>query len=89
MGVTLARHIYEITEKFPKSQIYGLSQQMQRAAVSVPSNISEGYNRNGKKEFSNFLDYSRGSLGELDTQLEIAMNLEFITSDQFAFFQNR
>lgn len=89
MSLGLAEEIYAITEDFPKSQIYGLVQQMQRAAVSVSSNIAEGYNRNSKKDFSHFLNYSRGSLGELDTQLEIAKNRKYISDAQFNSLQNK
>ncbi len=87
LGINLADSVYDITEKFPKSQAFGLTQQMQRAGISVSSNIAEGYNRNSKKEFSHFLDYTRGSLGELDTQLQIALNRKFITIDNFELMQ--
>ena len=81
-GVALATHIYQVTEKFPKSEIYGLTSQMRRAAVSVPSNIAEGAARFSSKEFAQFLNIAGGSLSELDTQLEIAFNLNFITVEQ-------
>ena len=78
----MADDIYKITKKFPKSETYALSNQMQRAAVSVSSNISEGYRRNSKKEFSMFLGYARGSAGELESQLEIAKLQNYITNKE-------
>jgi four helix bundle protein len=81
-SVSLATHIYEVTEKFPKTEIYGLTSQMRRAVVSISSNIAEGAARASSKEFAQFLNISGGSLSELDTQLEIAHNLRFITSEQ-------
>lgn len=81
-SVSLATHIYRLTEKFPKSEIYGLTSQMRRAVVSISSNIAEGAARTSSKEFSHFLNIAGGSLSELDTQLEIAHNLLFISSEQ-------
>jgi four helix bundle protein len=74
-AVDLVSKIYELTEKFPKSEIYGLASQMQRAAVAIPSNITEGQRRNHKKEFLQFLYVSYGSGAELETQLEICKRL--------------
>jgi four helix bundle protein len=81
-SVALATHIYQITEKFPKSEIYGLTSQMRRAAVSISSNIAEGSVRASSKEFAQFLSIAGGSLSELDTQLEIAHNLLFLNNEQ-------
>jgi len=81
-SVSLATHIYKVTEKFPKNELYGLTSQMRRAAVSISSNIAEGAARTSAKEFSYFLNIAGGSLSELDTQLEIAHNLLFVTSEQ-------
>ena len=75
---TLALNVYRCTRKFPKDEIYGLSSQMRRAAVSVPSNIAEGKGRYSQKEFVQFLYHARGSLLELETQLSIARDLEYI-----------
>jgi four helix bundle protein len=77
-SIALATHIYQITELFPKSEIYGLTSQMRRAVVSVPSNIAEGAARHSQKEFAHFLNIAGGSLSELDTQIEIAYNLNYI-----------
>jgi four helix bundle protein len=67
--------IYELTEKFPRSELYGLTSQMRRAAISIPSNIAEGRRRGYKKEFLHFLLNAYGSGAELETQLEIAKRL--------------
>jgi four helix bundle protein len=75
----LVKMIYEQTRCFPKDEVFGLSSQMRRAAVSVPCNIAEGQGRLSKKEFRQFLALSRGSLLELETQLQIAADLEFLS----------
>lgn len=82
LSVALATYVYQITETFPKSEIYGLVSQMRRAVVSVPSNIAEGAARFSSKEFSQFLNIAGGSLSELDTQIEIACNLKYINIAQ-------
>jgi four helix bundle protein len=74
--------IYQMTGQFPKSEIYGLTSQMRRAAVSVASNIAEGAGRGGKAEFRHFLNTARGSNCELQTQLVIASNLGMATKDR-------
>jgi len=75
--------IYKVTEKFPKSEIYGLVSQMRRAAISVPANIAEGYERQYNKEYIQFLTVARGSLGELETYLLLAKDLKYITRGTF------
>jgi four helix bundle protein len=70
--------IYRETATFPRSEVYGLTNQVRRAAVSVPSNIAEGCGRSSKKEFAHFLCNARGSLLEVETQLEIAKNLGYL-----------
>lgn len=80
-SVELATSIYNITGQFPKSEIYGLTAQMRRAAVSVPSNIAEGAARTSRREFVQFLRISGGSLSELDTQLVIASRLGYLSSE--------
>lgn len=77
----LSVEIYRITEVFPKSEIYGLTSQMRRASVSVVSNIAEGQGRLTKGEFLQFLGNARGSLFELETQLEIALELRYVSSE--------
>ncbi len=73
----LVEEIYRLTSTFPKEEMFGLSSQMRRAAVSVPSNIAEGAARNGTKELIYFLGIATGSLAELDTQLELARRLQY------------
>ena len=82
LSVALATFVYQITETFPKSEIYGLISQMRRAVVSIPSNIAEGAARFSSKEFAQFLNIAGGSLSELDTQIEIAYNLKYINIEQ-------
>jgi len=79
----LALDIYRCTRNFPRDEIYGLTSQMRRAAVSVPSNIAEGKGRYSQKELVHFLYLARGSLLELETQLSIARDLDYI--DLLAF----
>jgi four helix bundle protein len=82
-SVSLVTSIYEITKSFPKEEIYGLTNQIRRAAVSVPSNIAEGSARQGNKEFIQFLYIALGSLTELGTQLIIASNLKYLSEESF------
>jgi four helix bundle protein len=78
----LAVHVYRSTEQFPRNETYGITSQLRRAAVSVPSNIAEGQGRLTSGEFSHFLGQARGSLLELDTQLEIALDLAYLNPNQ-------
>jgi four helix bundle protein len=78
----LAVQIYRATDQFPKTENYGLTSQIRRAAVSVPSNIAEGQGRLTCGEFLHFLGQARGSLLELDTQLAIALDLNYLKPDQ-------
>ena len=81
----LVIEIYARTEPFPKSEIFGLTNQMRRASVSIPSNIAEGQGRSSKKDFIHFLHIARGSLQELETQIIIAFRLEFLPENSRAF----
>lgn len=74
----LANHCYTVTGSFPKNQQFALVQQIQRAAVSIPSNIAEGYNRQSRKEYLQFLSIAFGSIAELETQLAIACEQGYI-----------
>ena len=78
-AIELALSIYALTSKFPDAERFGLTSQMRRAAVSVGSNIAEGYGRSSKGEFLQFLGHSRGSCSEIETQLVIAKALKFGT----------
>jgi len=80
-GLTL--DLYRITKQFPKAEIYGLTSQLQRAAVSIPANIAEGYERNHRKEYLQFLFVAKGSLGERDTLLLLARDLNYMTIEDF------
>jgi four helix bundle protein len=74
--------IYECTNGFPKHELYGLTSQIRRAAVSIPANIAEGQGRRSKSEFRQFLGNTRGSLPELDTHLELGLRLKYLTPSQ-------
>ena len=76
-GIEIVVLTYKITKSFPQEEIYALTSQIKRASVSIPSNIAEGYGRNTDKSFSHFIDISRGSFFELETQLLIAKELKF------------
>ena len=76
-GMALAKQVYTMTRAFPGDERFGLTAQMRRAVVSVPSNIAEGQARRGRKEFVQFLSHAEGSLAELDTQLTLAAELGY------------
>lgn len=81
-GIELSKIIYELTRNFPKEEIYGLTSQMRRAAISIPSNIAEGAGRDTDKDFAHFLTIAKGSSFELDSQLILAKELGYITEEQ-------
>ena len=80
-GIELVKMVYRLTQSFPKSETYGLASQMQRAAVSIPSNIAEGQGRQHTGEFRQFLHIAIGSAAELDTQLVVALELGYVTAE--------
>ncbi len=82
-GNDLVDKVYLITNKFPKQELYGLINQTRRSAISIPSNISEGFVRNHSKEYLQFLYIAVGSCAELDTQLIIAKNRRYLTQENF------
>jgi len=81
--------VYETTRRFPAVERYGLASQMQRAAVSIPSNIAEGAARRSPKELLQFIYTARGSLSELDTQLDIALRLGYVSAEREAELRRR
>jgi four helix bundle protein len=81
-AMQLVKDVYAVTTSFPKEESYGLTSQIRRAAVSIPSNIAEGAARTGTKEFLRFLSIARGSLSELETQIILAKELNFMKSNK-------
>ena len=82
-SMAFVKDIYQATELFPSSEIYGLTSQMRRAAVSIPSNLAEGAARKGKKEFSQYLNIAQGSISEIDTQIELSFILNYIDKNLY------
>lgn len=80
VAMLFVKAIYVATRRFPKEELYGLVSQMRRAAVSIPSNLAEGYGRKSRREFRKFIGNSIGALLEVETQLEIAKDLGFLDS---------
>jgi four helix bundle protein len=74
--------VYKLTRAFPKSEVYGISQQMRNAAVSIPSNIAEGYGRQHQAEYKHFLSISYGSLCELETQYLLSIDLAYTNKNE-------
>lgn len=81
-GRLFCSKIYELTSKFPEAEKFGLTNQLRRASVSIPSNIAEGSSRNSDKDFSKFLKITLGSAYEIETQLLITRDLQFITEKE-------
>ncbi len=75
--------IYKITQTFPKEELYGITSQIRRSAVSIPSNFAEGFGRNGNNEFLRFIRIAIGSLYECQTQLEVSSNIEYLSKESF------
>jgi four helix bundle protein len=82
-AMALVTAIYQATKDFPREEIFGLTSQIRRAAVSIPSNLAEGVGRNSANELRHFIGHARGSLLEVETQLEIALNLNFLSQPDF------
>ena len=88
-GIGLVKDIYALTSSWPSEERFGLISQVRRASVSVPSNIAEGWGRNKRGEFDQFLRYARGSLFEVDTQLIIAVEIGIAEEDHIAPLRER
>ena len=88
-SIALCLQVYKTCETFPKSELYGLADQMKRAAVSVSSNIAEGQGRQHLREFLHFISVANGSLAELDTQRILAENLHFINPENSVSLDER
>jgi len=86
-AIEIVTNTYLKTQSFPKEEIYGLTSQIRRCAVSIPSNIAEGCGRKTEKDFSNFLGIALGSGFEFETQLIICKNLGFIKQEEFSFLE--
>ncbi len=82
-SMSLVTEMYGITQQFPGQEMYGLTNQMRRCSVSIPSNIAEGYGRNSTGDYKRFLQIAVGSLFELQTQIEIAFNLKYLSETTF------
>jgi four helix bundle protein len=88
-SLDLVEHVYHVTQTFPKHELYGLTSQMQRAAVSIPSNIAEGHTRAHSKEYLHHVSIAQASLAELQTQIEIAVRLHYCSHEQFDHLSNQ
>jgi four helix bundle protein len=81
LGIQVAKEIYELTERFPKQEMYIMTAQLRRCAISVPSNVAEGFRRYHNKEYRQFLHIALGSCAELETQVTLARELKYIDGD--------
>ena len=84
LSIELVKDIYQVTAKYPPVEIYGLTSQLRRAAISIPSNIAEGQGRNSFKEFKQFIAIALGSLAELETQLIISHEIGYLNREDFS-----
>jgi four helix bundle protein len=87
-GIDLVEQVYVVSSEWPSSELYGLTNQARRAAISIPANIAEGQGRGSTKEFARFLSIARGSLRELETHLVIAQRLRFLAQSEFDRIQS-
>lgn len=83
-GIEIVEVIYKISKKLPKEERFGLASQMQKAAISIPSNIAEGYSRGYRKEFQRFCQIALGSCSEIETQMIIAKRQGYLSEEEFA-----
>jgi four helix bundle protein len=89
LSMKIVKEVYLMTEKFPKQEQFGLTNQIRRSAVSIPSNIAEGAGKNSDSDFSRFLAIAMGSCNELETQLQISCELGFIERNEYELTENR
>ena len=89
LSITLVTDLYNVTKKFPKEELFSLTSQIRRSAISIPSNIAEGSARYHLKEFKQFLYIALGSASELETQLLIALNLKFMNNEDYKILLNK
>jgi four helix bundle protein len=82
-AMTLVTNTYQITQQFPNEELFGLTSQIRRSAVSIPSNIAEGYGRESQKDFLRFINFAVSSLFELQTQIEITKNINYLNETEF------
>jgi four helix bundle protein len=82
-AMNLVTDIYKSTKSFPKDELFGLTSQIRRSSISIPSNIAEGYGRQGKNDYLKFLNISLSSLFEMQTQIEIAKNIDYLNENNF------
>lgn len=90
-AMTLVTNTYQITQQFPNEELFGLTSQIRRSAVSIPSNIAEGYGRESQKDFLRFINFAVSSLFELQTQIEIVKNINYLNETEFnnIFYKTR
>ena len=88
-GIELVNDIYKVTNRFPKEELYCLTSQIRRSAISIPTNIAEGWGRGTTKNYIQFLEISRGSLFELNTLMIISYNLKYISKDICVEIENQ
>ncbi|MBK9509346.1 MAG: four helix bundle protein [Cytophagaceae bacterium] len=84
-SILVVTNIYKLTRDFPKEELFGITSQMRRCAISIPSNIVEGFGRKSQGDFKRFLNISLGSIYELQTQIEISQNLEYLNTENYKY----